>query len=93
MKCAAARHPALHGRHTCQTTLIKALTFAGLVTLNTSDVAELKLAMTELTTTAQQTQSKTDALQRTDQRTAAQLSQMQQVMQNVEANLQQVCTV
>ena len=74
--------------------LIKALTFAaGHVALNMADVTQLKMAVTELTSSAQQTQSKTDALQRSDQHTAAQLNQMQQMMQNMEMNLHQVCIV
>ena len=73
---------------------MKALTFsAGHLALNMADVAQLKLAVTEMTSSAQQTQSKTDALQKSDQHTAAQLNQMQQMMQNMETNLHQVCVV
>lgn len=51
--------------------------------------------MTELTSCTQQVQSKTDILmeRNSDRRTAAQISQTQQMMAKVDMHLQQVCTV
>ena len=72
---------------------VLALTSTGQMTVNMTDVSQLKSAMTELTSSTQQMQSRADTQHRSDQRTAAQLNQMQQMMQNMNTNLHQVCKI
>ena len=60
-----------------------------------TDLAQLRSGMTELTSCTQQMQCKTDILmeRNSDRHTAAQISQMQQMMTTMEMHLQQVRSI
>ena len=75
-----------------QALFIKVLRLAGHMNLSSTDLAHLKSALSELTSDARQTWSRTELLlqQDSNQHTAAQLGQMQGMMQNMEVDLRQV---